>query len=133
MLYVSGTLEGGWLKPRSSGGGVNPRIGIRTGDGVMNALEFGYLWAAKGVAPTRMEDERSVEYPNADGTVTVKSRFTTVHFTNPDGTEFTVREGDVVHFEAYWNRRYDDLVFTRLVLVEPAADAERAEEVAAAL
>lgn len=99
----------------------------------MNALEFGYLWAAKGVTPTRMSEERTVEYTAQDGTVSRKSRFTVVEFTNPDGTEFTVREGDVVHFEAYWNRRYDDLVFTRIISVEPAAVEAAEQEVPAEL
>lgn len=133
MLYISGTLEGGWLKPRSSGAGVNPRIGVRTGVEVMNALEFGYLWAAKGVTPTRMEDQRTVEYTNADGSVSTKTRFTTVRFTNPDGEEFVIREGDVVHLEGYWNRRYDDLVFTRVVSVEPAEREDAEQEVPAEL
>jgi hypothetical protein len=127
MFYISGTLEGGWLKARATGGGSNPRIGVRTGDDVMNAMEFGYLWAAKGVSATRMEDERVEEYQAPDGSVTRKPRFTTVHFTNADGTEFTMHEGDEVHFEGYWNRRYNDLVFTRVVEVR-AAEREDAEE-----
>lgn len=126
MLYITGKLEGGWLKPRSSGAGDNPRIGLDTGEGTMNRREFGYLWAPKGQPATAMTDPVAVTYTDANGGETTKSRFTTVVFHNPDGEKFTLRQGDEVTFACYYNKRYDDLVFTSVVLVTPAEQSAEA-------
>lgn len=133
MFYVTGIVQGGWMKAKSSEDGFNPRIGLDTGADSVSRNEFGYFWSAKEVPNTKMSEPRSVEYKAEDGTVHSKERFTVIEFVNPDGEKFVIREGDELTVTAYYNKRYKDLVFMEVVEHKPAARETQAEQAEVAI